>query len=657
MPRRTPLLLLALTIAGAAAACGGSPETTGSGAGSATSTTSASTGGAGGAGGEGGVLLPTTSSSAGGGAGGGQTSEPACGDGKVDPGEACDDGNAESSDGCTGTCNAIESGFACPVPGEACVSTVVCGDGKITGDETCDDQNTDAGDGCDASCHVELGWKCPVLGAACEAAACGDGIVAGQEQCEDGGSPPTSDDGCDEHCRLEPGFKCPNPGQACEPTTCGDALVEGSEQCDDGNHDMGDGCAPDCTWEPECPFPSGACTSKCGDGIRLPGGAEACEDGNTKSGDGCDSACKVEPGYQCTDVSIDATELVLPLVVRDFDVTHPDFETFGGSGPTLGMVQDGLGSDGKPVYNGDKGQLSSEASFNQWYRDVPDTNHTFVQTMTLGKLGTGEFQFDSPLFFPIDGLGFGNSSTDVNNQPRNFHFTSEVRYWFEYKSGQKLDFRGDDDVWVFINKTLAVDLGGLHPPSAGGVDLDVDKAKLGLEDGKIYEIVVFQAERRAHGSSYKLTLGNFVNVTSQCQSQCGDGVKTPDEACDEGAAQNDGAYGHCTVDCKRGPSCGDGVLQPEHEECDDGVNLSPYGGCAPGCKHGAFCGDGEVNSLFGEQCDDGVNDGSYGTCTDACALGPRCGDGVLQPEHEECDDGNKKNGDGCSNTCKLDKVN
>jgi hypothetical protein len=85
---------------------------------------------------------------------------------------------------------------------------------------------------------------------------------------------------------------------------------------------------------------------------------------------------------------------------------------------------------------------------------------------------------------------------------------------------------------------------------------------------------------------------------------------------------NDGTYGHCTADCKFGPFCGDGVLQPDSEECDDGVNLSPYGGCAPGCKQGASCGDGKVDSLFGEKCDDGTNDGGYNECGEGCQLGP-----------------------------------
>lgn len=133
---------------------------------------------------------------------GGEAPGPACGDGKIDPGEACDDGNGVSGDGCTGTCDAVENNFACPFPGQPCVSTVVCGDGNITGAETCDDGNVIPGDGCSDDCALEVGWLCPDLGEACLAAACGDSVVAGSEDCDDGN--PDGGDGCSAHCQLEP---------------------------------------------------------------------------------------------------------------------------------------------------------------------------------------------------------------------------------------------------------------------------------------------------------------------------------------------------------------------------------------------------------------------------------------------------------------------
>ena len=72
---------------------------------------------------------------------------------------------------------------------------------------------------------------------------------------------------------------------------------------------------------------------------------------------------------------------------------------------------------------------------------------------------------------------------------------------------------------------------------------------------------------------------------------------------------------------------------------------------APGLQAGAALRDGIVQADH-EQCDDGPNDGGYGKCAPGCVLGPHCGDGVLQPGQEECDDGNSKDADGCSGACK-----
>ncbi|MBL8743180.1 MAG: fibro-slime domain-containing protein, partial [Myxococcales bacterium] len=232
----------------------------------------------------------------------------------------------------------------------------------------------------------------------------------------------------------------------------------------------------------------------------------------------------------------------------------------------------------------------------------------------------------------------------------------EVRYWFEYKGTEQLSFTGDDDVWVFVNKRRAINLGGVHGAQSASITLDAaNAATFNLTIGQVYEIVVFQAERHTTQSNYLLTLSDFINGVTTCNPVCGDGIKTPNEACDDGV--NDGSYGSCTFDCKKGPRCGDGIVQTPQEECDDGVNLSPYEGCAPGCQQGAFCGDGIVDSLFGEACDDGDNDGGYNECDPDCVLGDRCGDGVVQSAFEECDDGNSNNSDSCGNDCELNVAN
>ncbi|MGC4119923.1 MAG: DUF4215 domain-containing protein [Myxococcales bacterium] len=567
----------------------------------------------------------------------------ACGNGILEPGEACDDGNPSSGDGSTGTCQ-LEDGWACATAGRACLFTVTCGDGVVAVDETCDDGNQSPGDGCDAQCHFEPGWRCPKMNAPCVASECGDGIVAGDEQCDDGN--PNPGDGCSNLCRLATGFKCPTPGQWCTPTVCGDGVAEGTEACDDGNSDLGDGCTPFCRREPDCT--QGRCTSLCGDGLVVPGGSEQCDDGNRMDGDGCSSTCQQESGFACAAETTAPSFLELPLVIRDFTPSHPDFEKSSSTSDTS-ITGDLLGPDSKPVYanpGGTTPTTTGKANFDQWYRDVPGVNLRVLQTLSLSQLPSGQYRFASNTFFPIDGQGFGNYGSTAHN----FHFTTETRSWFLFQGGEQIDFYGDDDLWVYVNSHKAIDLGGLHGAQAGSIVLDVvHAATFGLVPGGLYSLAAFHAERHTSASVFQLTFSQVQRPTVRCKSDFGDGIKTYDEVCDDGV--NDGSYGGCTSAGQLAPRCGDALPQPG-EDCDDGVNLSPYGGCAPGCRKGHFCGDGIADSAFGEQCDDAVNAGGYGRCQPGCVLGPRCGDGIIQSdEGEVCDDWNAMSGDGCDEHC------
>lgn len=618
--------------------------------------------------------------------------EPVCGDGLQRGREECDDGNLGANDGCTSECR-LEAEWVCPTPGAACVSTVVCGDGRVSGSEACDDRNRVDGDGCSAACdRIEPGWSCLTPGMPCQSR-CGDGIRAGAEECDDANDDEA--DGCSATCRVEPGHACSEPGQPCHATVCGDGTQEGDESCDDGNTLPGDGCTMECRAEPDCVGSEG-CTSLCGDGLRLP--EEECDDGNQKSGDGCSPTCKREPGWTCDDVV--ETMSSVPIYYRDMipktaTITdpppHPNFEVERFSRVVVpGIVKDVLGDDRAPVYNPDvdiEDSLTTDADdFHDWYHDS-EHSRVVIDRLTLVEQADGTFVYDNsgifedgawvtPAFFPLDNRGWATPPDgpeipflSINDQDRaehNFGFTSEVRYWFEYQGGEQLSFTGDDDVWVFVNGKLAVDLGGVHEAMSGSVTLDDEAATTyNLTKGKIYEIVVFQAERRATRSSYKLTLGRFNRTYTACTARCGDGVVNGDEQCDCGDAtvplpatcsvpNDDAAYGSCTKQCTLGGFCGDGVVNGP-EVCDDGVNTTKYGplsGCAPGCLAPRYCGDGHLDSLFGEQCDEGAanSDSVYRGCTTACKFGPSCGDGVVNGP-EECDDGVNASAYGATTGC------
>lgn len=220
---------------------------------------------------------------------------------------------------------------------------------------------------------------------------------------------------------------------------------------------------------------------------------------------------------------------------------------------------------------------------------------------------------------PPDGQG------SLTGMRRNFYFTSEVRYLFRYDGvGGTLAFFGDDDVWVFVNGQLALDLGATHERLQGQVA--INGATFGLEEGRIYEIAVFHADRHPRDSNYQLTLSGFGTQFSTCMPECGDAVVASGEECDLGVALNTGEYGGCTADCKYGPFCGDGLVDPVYEQCDAGRDNGPAytnvaGACSTGCFWASYCGDRVHDALFGEECDDGP-EGSA-TCTSECVYSPR----------------------------------
>jgi cysteine-rich repeat protein len=164
-----------------------------------------------------------------------------CGNGALDPGERCDDGNQASGDCCSATCDFEAAGAACQGDGNACTPDTCNGAGTCVHGAPCDDGN---------SCTDDL----------CTAGYCSNTVRTGP--CDDGNAC-TSGDTCESGVCAGAGVSCDDGNScttdACDPATgCQNVPLAAGSACDDR-----DACGPDaCNASAQCvPVFKKACES------------------------------------------------------------------------------------------------------------------------------------------------------------------------------------------------------------------------------------------------------------------------------------------------------------------------------------------------------------------------------------------------------------
>ncbi len=213
----------------------------------------------------------------------------------------------------------------------------------------------------------------------------------------------------------------------------------------------------------------------------------------------------------------------LRVLYHDFNWQHRDFSGPSGTDPVqqkcnggngTNMVQVDLPADKIPLATGNPLPIPNTAAeraecldlniaswFNPKAGDLGYHKSFPGFLLDQGLVNDGLFEYDSQTFYPIDTV----TGAQIYANGHNNLFCLEVHKKFTYIGGEVFNFRGDDDVWLYINNKLAIDLGGLHTPVTSNVDLDARAAFLGITKGNEYDFDFYYCERQYSGSSIRIT--------------------------------------------------------------------------------------------------------------------------------------------------------
>eukprot|EP00026_Physarum_polycephalum_P000817 Phypoly_transcript_00818.p1 GENE.Phypoly_transcript_00818~~Phypoly_transcript_00818.p1 ORF type:complete len:1263 (+),score=126.45 Phypoly_transcript_00818:119-3907(+) len=275
--------------------------------------------------------------------------------------------------------------------------------------------------------------------------------------------------------------------------------------------------------------------------------------------------------------------------------------------------------------------IQSPDSFQKWFHASPETIDV-IFSVPLTNNGRGVYGYTNFSFFPLDNIGWQDHCNDAGNPPKphNYAYCFEAHFRFGYQGGERFDFTGDDDVWVYINDYLVIDLGSLHQKMSESVELD--KLNIGLVKStptvsSSYKFDFFYCERHTTESNMQIS----TSLVAYCAY-----------------------YDWCNVCEGNGQSCCTADIIAQH--CDDG-NLCTTDLCSVRDSPDVSCQHIKVNCTAPDKCNNADCDPATGTCkttpvscddNDACTIdscSPTLG---CQHTLNSCNDNNKCTVDSCN---------
>lgn len=120
-------------------------------------------------------------------------------------------------------------------------------------------------------------------------------------------------------------------------------------------------------------------------------------------------------------------------------------------------------------------------NFYRWFHEVPGLSKRIDgRTVTFNRTAERTYTYGGQDIYPIDDVpGIDASDIKLNDwqgQKHNFGFTAHLGFAIKVAASgsERFEFSGDDDVWVFLNNKLVLDIGGLHGPISGWFQINND---------------------------------------------------------------------------------------------------------------------------------------------------------------------------------------
>ena len=142
----------------------------------------------------------------------------------------------------------------------------------------------------------------------------------------------------------------------------------------------------------------------------------------------------------------------------------------------------------------------NEAPIGWTFYDNKNTERAVGKVTAKNQMPTGTYRWTSG----------ANDYDALRTGGRNQHFCFESHATFRYKKGLRFSIRGDDDIWVYIDNKLAVDIGGTHYPAPGYVDLDKFVGASGsFTVGTEFDIDIYFCDRRTTMSNIRINTNMY----------------------------------------------------------------------------------------------------------------------------------------------------